>query len=389
MSPLRRVRRRCLIGTSGVLVCALMLASTAATAQRVQSSIAVGGVNVRYDDAFAVTALSLNPTIAVQGAHALLAGVATLSSARAGGWSAQGQLAGSAFTPAVGPLSAEFTGLAGGSTHADGTGTGQAQVIGRAHASGNRGGAWIGAGAGRAWDGLAWRPSRVSEVGTWFQVANVRVTASYAPTAVADTLRYSDTQFSARLRMPRVELDAFLGLRRGSGAGSAVNPDTWGSLSASVRISPRLAIVVSGGTYPPDLMQGFPSGRFTLLGLRITGPGSGAAPAIARSASELSQEHASRAGLKGFHVRDLSAQRREIRVRAPAARTVELTGDFTGWTAVALTAAADGWWILTVSLAPGSYEMSVRIDGGAWLVPSDLPARRDEFGGVSAILTVR
>ena len=30
-----------------------------------------------------------------------------------------------------------------------------------------------------------------------------------------------------------------------------------------------------------------------------------------------------------------------------------------------------------------------RIDGGSWVVPPELPARRDEFGGASGLLTVR
>ena len=149
-----------------------------------------------------------------------------------------------------------------------------------------------------------------------------------------------------------------------------------------------MAIVASGGTYPLDLLQGFPSGRFTSLGLRITGPGSGPAPAVARAAIELSQERAARNGLTSFRVRSRAARSREIRVRASGARTVEITGDFTGWSPVALSAVAEGWWFLVVDLAPGSYEMNLRIDGGAWLVPPDLPTRRDEFGGVSAILTV-
>ena len=167
-----------------------------------------------------------------------------------------------------------------------------------------------------------------------------------------------------------------------------IEPGTWGGLSASVRISPRMAIVASGGTYPLDPLQGFPSGRFTSLGLRITGPGSAPAPAVARAAIELSQERAARNGLTSFRVSSRAARSREIRVRASGARTVEITGDFTGWSPVALSAVADGWWIFVVDLAPGSYEMNLRIDGGAWLVPPELPTRRDEFGGVSAILTV-
>ncbi|MDH5235470.1 MAG: glycogen-binding domain-containing protein [Gemmatimonadota bacterium] len=376
------------MGTSGVLACALMAAAAPATAQRVQSSIAFGGVSVRYDDAVDLTALSVSPALSVQAAHALLAGFSTLSSPTTGGWSAQGQLAGSGFSPALGPASLELTGVGGGSTHSDGTGSGQVQLIGRAHASFGRAGTWLGAGAGRVWDGVAWRASRTGEVGTWFQLSDVGVTASYTPTALADTLRYADTQLSARFRAPRIELDAFLGLRRGSAAGSVVAPEAWGSLSASVRMSSRVAVVASGGTYPPDLMQGLPSGRFTFLGLRITGPGSNAAPAIARSASELARERATRAGLTGLRVREISGRRYEIRVRAPAARTVEISGDFTGWSPVSFTAEADGWWVLAVPLAPGSYEMNVRLDGGAWLAPPGLPARRDEFGGVSAILTV-
>jgi hypothetical protein len=67
---------------------------------------------------------------------------------------------------------------------------------------------------------------------------------------------------------------------------------------------------------------------------------------------------------------------------------VEITADFTQWTPVVLAARPDGWWSLSRNLAGGTYQMNVRVDGGAWVVPVGLLSTRDEFGGLTGILTI-
>ena len=43
---------------------------------------------------------------------------------------------------------------------------------------------------------------------------------------------------------------------------------------------------------------------------------------------------------------------------------------------------------ITLPLRPGNYQMNVRVDGGRWLVPGDLLAIKDEFGGAVGLLVI-
>jgi 1,4-alpha-glucan branching enzyme len=72
----------------------------------------------------------------------------------------------------------------------------------------------------------------------------------------------------------------------------------------------------------------------------------------------------------------------------PGARTVELAGDFNEWRATPLTRRPDGWWSIELSIEPGAYEMSIRLDGGPWIAPPGLTPIKDEFAGEGGILIV-
>ena len=76
--------------------------------------------------------------------------------------------------------------------------------------------------------------------------------------------------------------------------------------------------------------------------------------------------------------------------RAPGAKAVFLAGDFNGWnaTALAMTAAKDGAWTVTVALAPGDHEYKFVVDG-AWQEDADNPLRKaDPFGGSNSLVNV-
>jgi 1,4-alpha-glucan branching enzyme len=77
-----------------------------------------------------------------------------------------------------------------------------------------------------------------------------------------------------------------------------------------------------------------------------------------------------------------------LRVDAPGAQLVEVSGDFTDWTPVRLSRASDGLWALTLPITRGKYQMNVRLDGGKWLVPPGLLPMLDEFGGSVGLLVI-
>jgi 1,4-alpha-glucan branching enzyme len=93
--------------------------------------------------------------------------------------------------------------------------------------------------------------------------------------------------------------------------------------------------------------------------------------------------------LRAFEQRDEADGRRRLRVQAPAARLVEVSGDFTDWEPVRLTRAADGWWEARLPIAAGLHQLNVRVDGGEWLVPPGLSRRADGLGGLVGVLLVR
>jgi hypothetical protein len=202
------------------------------------------------------------------------------------------------------------------------------------------------------------------------------------PTVLGDTLEYTDVQLSARHHAASLDVDASFGFRTGDRlpeiGGSARR---WGAASLTMWIRSAVALVMGAGTYPADIGRGFPGGRFASLGFRISTEREPAPDIDLRQPLTLAEEDAS------FAVVSRNDER-VFRVRAARARTVEIAGDFSGWKAVSLVRADDGSWVATLSIPPGTYQMNLRLDGGAWTLPSGLPVVRDEFGGTAGLLVL-
>ncbi len=365
-----------------------LIAPVAVQAQETGASVDIGGMSMRYADSIDATAIALTPTFWTGSRLTSLVVSGTLSQFTSSGWSAQGAGAASAFTRRIGLLMGEIEGAAGGSTHNDGSRTGQALAMARAHLAQTTRGAWIGAGAGRTWDGVEWRNVRQAEVAAWARMASFTAFASASPVVVDDSIRYTDAQLSGSVNLARVELAASGGFRSGSRlptlGGTA---KSWGSASITGWFRPRLAIVASVGTYPVDLTQGFPGGRFASLSIRI---GSRRFPASTASLSQLEDfPMSSRSVPPSFEMRSAGGSSRELRVRAASAQSVEVMGDFTDWQPLGLHLGGDGWWSITLPIAAGIHELNIRVDKGSWSVPEGMASKTDEFGGSVGILVVR
>jgi hypothetical protein len=335
---------------------------------------------MRYADSVDANAISLTPQVWIESRSTSLGATGTVSQFIDGGWSAQGSAAGSLFTRRYSLLLGEIEGTAGGSTHNGGSSTGQLLAIARAHLTNDYRGVWIGGGAGNGYDGSSWRTVVQGEAAGWARFNAATVFASVTPVAIADSIKYTDAQLSASLNLPVFELTATGGTRSGDNARS------WGSASVTAWIASRVAIIASAGTYPIDLTQGFPGGRYASLSLRI---GARRFPPLTSSVREIEDLGvASRSGLR-IESRRAGNQMTEIRLRAPDARLVELMGDFTGWKAVKLENSSGGWWTATFPLAAGIHELNVRIDGGRWIVPPGAQPKTDEFGGSVGVLIIQ
>jgi len=367
----------------------------AAWGQRVSSSLDLGGAAMRYADSVSANGGSLTPALAIDWPRATLGGAATFSHFPSG-WSSQAAMNGSIFSRGAGPLVGEFVATAGGSAHQDGTRTGQALGNIRGHVMAERGGAWLGGGTGRTWDGTDWRNVVNAELGGWLKGWGSTVVASRVPTSVDDSVRYTDSQISAHWAGSSIELGGELGVRGGmTGAIIGGSGRHWGSIAVTTWLDPHLGVILSGGTYPIDLTQGYPGGRFLTLSVRLrsSDPTATVNPRESASSGSSGADGASRVEpnepVMTFRALPPSNGVVMIEVTAAGARTVEVSGDFTVWKPVKLTPSASGGvWRLSMPIARGTHQINLRVNGGRWLVPPGLTPITDEFGGAVGLLVV-
>jgi hypothetical protein len=201
-------------------------------AQRALPTLDVGGASMRYADSLVARGRRSARHSRSSGRAPRSGGSGTFSQFGQG-WSTQGSVNGSVYTPTLWRLVGELAGSAGGSAHRDGARTGQGLALARAYVMGSRGGAWGGAGGGRTWDGLVWRGLRQAEVGAWGELAPGSTTlATVTPTAVDDTIRYTDVQLAMRWSVARVDLGLSAGARTGERLRPTAAPPSDGGAAA-------------------------------------------------------------------------------------------------------------------------------------------------------------
>lgn len=349
----------------------------------------LGGVALRYADTLNASAATLTPRAVADWGRGVAEASGTYSQFASGGWSTQGALSGSLFTPlARGPL-AELSGFGGGSAHQDGTRTGEVLINARLHFMRMRGEFFAGAGGGRTWFGGGSSGVLLGEAGASTTLRDVTTSLVLSPVAV-DSLRYMDGQLTMSWTRAKLDLGAVLGIRLGdqlTALGGTAR--SWGSLNAVRWLGARFALVAAGGTYPIDPTQGFPGGRFVSFSIRMATRR--AREAQSTNVQQPQLETRSDSGLAvvtDFETRPAGVDSVTLKVEAPQARVVEITGDFTGWTPVPLQLESTGWWTVTLPIGPGKYQMNLRLNGGDWLVPPGLLSMLDEFGGRVGLLVV-
>lgn len=136
------------------------------------------------------------------------------------------------------------------------------------------------------------------------------------------------------------------------------------SAAVALALAPGLELRLSGGRAVRDPLYGTAGTVATSVGLSWR-PGSGAA---------------ARARIVEIGERTTGGGRRvRFRLRAPSAREVALSGDFTGWAPRPLRREGDHW-VLELVLAPGLYHFGFLVDG-RWTVPPDAPGIVDDGWG--------
>jgi hypothetical protein len=348
----------------------------------------LGGANIRYADTLNTSGLLFSPFFQIESPRAAARAMGTLGQLDVGGWTAQGTLDAALYTRVPGSLVGEISASAGGSAHRDGTRTGQYLGFLRLHTPPAHRGAWVGLGAGATTDGDVWRSVLQGELAGWMRHSKASALLTFTPTIVADSIRYFDTGVRLAWETPKLEIGVQGGLRAGERSLALGGTDrAWANGSVLFWLTPWAGLLASGGTYPVDLTQGFPGGRFLSLGVRLRT--TERREALERSAlEEQPSAVVSVGGVNAFEALTAANGQTVLRILSPGANGVEIASDFTNWKAVALRADGSGWWTATLPIPAGTHQLNVRVDGGPWLVPPGLPSVADEFGGKVGLLVV-
>ena len=193
--------------------------------------------------------------------------------------------------------------------------------------------------------------------------------------AVSRTVRNTTAQGAMRWQLGRVLVSGLGGVvLRDMGA-----PARWAQATVDVRVASSILVTAAFGQRPdPSLAFDASAGARTMLAVRVT-------PWATRKAATAS---AVVPNVRAWSARPLPEGRTAVRVRCEGATCVELTGDFTDWEPVTLTALGGGWWGSELTIAPGLHQVQVRIDGGAWQAPPELPVTQGDFAGKAGLLLV-
>ena len=165
-------------------------------------------------------------------------------------------------------------------------------------------------------------------------------------------------------------------------------------MTASWPVFQEMFATVSVGTYPIDLIQGLPGGRYAAFAFRL--PGGRLPSFFRRTVVPLPAPPPERPELPTTEPLALvigpaldSLEVREIRVWAPGVSKVELLADFVDWVPVPLVRQPNGEWQGYYYVAAGLHRLNLRLDGRELAVPRNLARERDEFIGDVGLVVVR
>ena len=266
--------------------------------------------------------------------------------------------------------------------------------FGRAHVLGQGRGAWLGAGGGTVHLETENVGASTGEIGGWLRRGEQRLTLSGAMvrTSTVSTVIFSD-ETVLRVRDPVGYTDVSLAAhgvwRQLEGDVVAISRHAWkgnlastptAMLSGAWWFTPYVGVAGAVGRQLADPLRGTARARYATVALRLSAERHG--PVRARTTPPRVA-----IGDASIVAAPADGGAAMIRVHAAGARTVEIMGDLTAWTPVALARRGDRWEV-RLTTTPGAHHVVVRIDGGAWAAPANLPRIDDELGGTVGLLVV-
>ncbi|MGE5232196.1 MAG: glycogen-binding domain-containing protein [Deltaproteobacteria bacterium] len=374
-----------------IAIASALAASAAPATAQFTAALDLGAGTAHSDDAFSGAVASLAPSLAFESGALRLNAAGAYSNGPSGRWNFQGTAGGTLTSRRFGPVALEGNGSLAWTWHqlAQATTTLEGGVRAWAYPSAAIA-VWAGGSLGSAYSLGTWRPLRRSQVGTAAHLGPVRLALSLTSTAfdiatdpgttpTGDTLgvggpfggvrrnTFTDGMISGRLTLATLDVELGLGRRF-----SRTTPEvTLWSATVSRSLTPDLALVAGAGRSATDPVTALPGARYLVLGMRV----SVRPPGSTRPAEPLGRPDAG-----NLRIGPPAEGGREIELRAPRARVVELAGDFTDWLPLKLERGANGEWRIRVALAPGVHRVVMRVDGGAWRPPPGTRRVESEFG---------
>lgn len=354
---------------------------------------------VRYENGLTLGALTMFDAVTLRRARATTSAWGLVSMFSDGRWSLQGALEGVRRSDSL-PAPPRFVGLfrslhselslgAASTAQAGFMPTLQLSTRGRLVFDHEGHGARAGGALFRTFDGLGWRTTVMADATVWQQRAGgvVSLTANAMQLAIGDYL--GDVQADFQWSNGNTFLGSSAGVRLGEAQRGTVS---WVSASVTWPLRDDIWTSVSVGSYPADLIQSLPGGRFFSLTMRLP---NGRFPPLRRPPpppppvrvmEPLPLTHRL-ALVIGFPLD--SADLREIRVWAPDVETVELVADFVDWIPVPLIRQPDGVWQGYYRVAPGLHRLNLRLDRKKLDVPTNIRGIPDEDFGTVGLVIVR
>ena len=364
--------------------------------QSVSAGVDAGASAIAYDDYGASRVESITPSVRWETARSMILANASLSQFESGRTSLQTAVSGSFLSPEIWKLRGEAYGTFSSTRYMSELAATNVYGVGRVHASGPRGGVWVGGGGGFVSRGSR-LPDAITQgdAGVWARDDAVLYTVAVLPTHVGNA-RYADFTAAARWEGPRAEVALSTGYRARP-TDDIPGVLAWGEAWLTVWFGRRAAVVAGAGVFPFDVVQGLPGGRYASAGLRlVTRRPTGGDPALRAELTEayelqrLARATRGRQAVDRFQIATNDDGTRVLRLRVSGAHRVELMADFTDWTAMPLAPGGGGdEWCLVAVIGPGVHRVNVRVDDGAWAVPEGLTAVNDDFGGSAGIFVVR
>ena len=357
----------------------------------------------RYDDGRYASALTLDQSLFITRERSSTLADGVMSYFDDGRWSVAGELGGTRYSkpiripeidvpftkdyyiPFFRTMRGEMSVTTSGSAQQGLMPTMQLLPQARLHFLDLQRGLWAGGSVARTFDGDDWRTTLLGDFGGWFRHGTTVVTATAHPQQLQNGDLMSDFGATVDHTLGAVSFSGAFGWR----TGQADRVDLgWVSVGATFPINGRLLATASVGNYPADLMQRLPGARFVSLSIRL--PNRSVFPRRDdRSSVNARQAAPSDGVILRITNTDSANAVRIVRVRAPASERVEIMADFTDWMPLTLVKTPEGVWEITVTVTRGAHRLNVRLDGGDWVVPTNVARVTDEFGGVVGLVLVR